>query len=158
MYKKVTIFLLFVGLFAIAAQAQQDPFLGTWKQNMAKSSYDPANLTPRAGTTLKREAWGTDGWKLTTDGMDAQGNKTHEEYSAKFDGKDYPRTGSQDYNMQSLKKIDSNTVVTVAKKNGTVVRMIRGIVSKDGKTYSTVSVGYNAQGVAYHNVTVFDKQ
>ena len=46
----------------------------------------------------------------------------------------------------------------INKQGGIVVRMILGVVSKDGKTLTNNTVGYNAQGVAFHNVTVFDKQ
>ena len=49
-------YFLIPAVLCVAAQAQQDPLIGTWKQNMAKSKYDPANLTPKSGTTVKREA------------------------------------------------------------------------------------------------------
>ncbi len=141
----------------VAAQAQ-DPFVGTWKQNMAKSSYDPANLASKTGTTVKREASGS-GYKLTTDGASAQGAATHTEYTtATLDGKDYPVKGSADYDAVTTKRINSTTLISVYKKGGTPVRMLRTVVSKDGKTSTSDQVGYNAQGVAYHHVTVFNKQ
>ena len=135
-----------------------DPFVGTWKQNLAKSRYDPASLTPKTGTTLKREAVGS-GYKTTTDGMNAQGAATHTEYTAAtLDGKDYPVKGSPDYDSVSIKKIDANTQISVYKKGGTVVRMYRTIMSTDGKTFTSNQIGDTAQGVAFHNLTVFDKQ
>jgi hypothetical protein len=144
---------------ATSAHAQQaDPFVGTWKQNLAKSTYDPASLTPKSGTTVKRAASGK-GYKLTADAVSAQGAATHTEYTAAtLDGKDYPLTGSKDYDSVALTRIDANTLITVDKKGGAVVRMLRTTVSKDGKTTTSVSVGYNSQGVAFHVVTVFDKQ
>ena len=142
---------------SLYAQAQQDPFVGTWKQNLAKSKYDPANLTPRVGTTIKREASGN-GYKVTSDGVNAQGVATHTEYTvATLDGKDYPLTGSE-YDSSAFKRIDANTFIRVDKRGGAVARVVRIVVSKDGRTYTADSVGYNAQGVAFHNVTVFDKQ
>ena len=145
-------------VLASAVWAQQDPFIGTWKQNMAKSKYDPASLTPKTGTTVKREAAGSNGYKVTTDGMNPQGASTHTEYSATLDGKDSPLKGSPDWDSVSIKKTDANTMITVNKKGGTTVRMLRTVVSKDGKTSTSEQVGYNAQGAAFHNVVIFDKQ
>src|SRR5262245_61826519 len=60
---------------------------GTWKWNVAKSKYSPGPA-PQSNT-IKFEAI-DGGIKLLADGADAQGKKTHNEYTAKFDGKDYP--------------------------------------------------------------------
>jgi len=139
-------------------QAQQDPLLGTWKQNLAKSQYDPSTRAPRIPTTVRRTAVGINGYKQTTEGMDAQGAATHTEFTAFWDGKDYPVTGSADYDSVSLKKIDAFTLITVNKRSGVVVRMLRTVVSKNGKTSTSAVIGYTTQGIAFHNVVVLDKQ
>jgi hypothetical protein len=138
--------------------AQKDAFMGIWKPNMAKSHYDPASLTPKMGNTIKIDVSGNGTRKVTTDGTDAKGAPTHTEYTATQDNKVYPYKGSADMNSVAVKILDANTAVTVNKKGGTVVRILRSTVSKDGKTLTIVGVGYNAQGVAFHNVTVYDKQ
>src|SRR5215470_758712 len=75
--------LVFFTATAIAA----DMLTGTWKLNVAKSKYSPGPA-PQSNT-VKFE--GVDGGiKLTADGVDSQGKKTHNEYSAKYDGKDNP--------------------------------------------------------------------
>jgi hypothetical protein len=149
-----------VALVVIAggkARAQaSDPQAGTWKENMSKSKYNPASLTPKTGNT-KREVAGS-GYKTTTDGIDAKGAPTHTESTANLDGKDYPLTGSADRDSVSYKKIDANTLIEVDKKAGAVTRMLRIVVSKDGKTRTVDSVGYNAQGVAFHNTAVYERQ
>ncbi len=160
LFAVVTVALVVFGGTALAqgSDGQRDPQIGTWKQNLAKSKYTPASLTPKDGTTVRREVAG-DGYKVTTDGMNAQGATTHTEYTAAtLDSKDYPLKGSADFDSVSLKKIDANTMITVNKKGGTVVRMLRTVVSKDGKTFTSDQLGYNAKGVSFHNVTVFDKQ
>ena len=139
-------------------QAQQDPLLGTWKQNLAKSQYDPSTRAPKIPTTVRRTAVGINGYKQTTDGMNAQGAATHTEFTANWDGKDYPVTGSADYDSVSLKKIDAFTLITVNKRSGVVVRMLRTVVSKNGKTSTSAVIGYTMQGIAFHNVVVLDKQ
>jgi hypothetical protein len=139
------------------AFAQSDPWVGTWKVNLAKSKYDPGPAPKTAGT-VKIEVAGN-GYKVTTDDMNAQGVATHEEQTvATVDGKDYPIKGSADVDSVSLKKIDANTFIQSDKKGGAVVRMSRTVIAKDGKTYTVASVGYNAQGVARLYMLVFDKQ
>jgi hypothetical protein len=64
-----------------------DMLPGTWKLNVAKSKYSPGPA-PQSNT-VKFEAI-AGGVKLTADGVDSQGKKTHNEYTAKFDGKDNP--------------------------------------------------------------------
>jgi hypothetical protein len=153
-----TITLVLAMLFASGAvwAQQQNPHFGTWKANLGKSTYSPG--PPPTATTVKVESWGNDGIKNTTDGVDAQGNKTHGEYSAKYDGKDYSVTGSPNWDKAALKKIDANTTLLINKKDGNVVRLMRQTISKDGKTRTSASVGVNAKGEAFHNIVVFDKQ
>jgi hypothetical protein len=158
MFKRVLLFASVLTIASASAWAQQDPFLGNWKQNLAKSTYDPPTLKPKEGTTIKREAVANGMSKTTTDGTTSQGAKTHTEYAFKPDGKDYPVTGSQDYDTQSVRKIDSNTRVTVSKKGGMVTRMIRQTISKDGKTATNDTVGVNAQGQSYYQHVIYDKQ
>ena len=153
-----TITLVLAMLFASGAvwAQQQNPHFGTWKANLGKSTYSPG--PPPKATTTKLEPWGDDGVKTTTEGVDAQGNKTRAEYSAKYDGKDYSITGSPNFDKAALKRIDDYTTLLINKKDGNVVRLMKQTVSKDGKTRTSASVGVTAKGEAFHNVTVFDKQ
>src|SRR5712691_10587274 len=73
-----------------------DAWIGTWTLNLAQSSYDPANLAPKSQTT-KMTASG-DGVTAITDGVDAEGRKTHTEITYKFDGKEYDYKGAPDPN------------------------------------------------------------
>ena len=157
MKKMMQIAAMFLFVFSVAAWAQQDPWLGTWKVNIAKSKYDPGPIPTTAGTT-KREALAGGQFKTTTDGVNAQGQKTHTEFTFKPDGKDYPITGSQEFDMQSVRNFGSNTRVVVSKKNGHVVRMIRTVLSPDGKSYTNSTISINAQGRVAHNVTLYEKQ
>ena len=142
---------------SVGLWAQQDPAIGTWKLNLAKSKYSPPGLAPKSLTT-KLEPYGKNGVKLTADGADAQGKPTHVEYSAEADGKDYPVKGNPDADAVSLKRIDPNTVEVLNKKGGKVMITARWVFSKDGKTRTLTTKGTNAQGQAVSNVAVYDKQ
>jgi len=157
MYRKMQIVLMFLFVFTATAWAQQDPWLGTWKLNIAKSKYDPGP-PPRTPTTIKREAASGGAVKTTTDGINAQGSPTHTESTANYDGKDYPVKGSLSWDTSALKRIDAKTRVIINKKGGSVVRISRQTLSPDGKLITAVSVGINPQGQAYHDMVAYDKQ
>ena len=132
-----------------------DPRIGTWKLNVAKSKYSPG--PPPQSQTLKVEASGK-GEKVTSEVVNADGTNTTTQYTANFDGKDSPLTGSPIADMVSLKRIDARTTERTDKKGGTVAQTIRRVVSADGKTMNVTVKGKNAQGQEVSNVVVFEKQ
>ena len=158
-----SIMLVAVMLISFGVQAQSDPLIGTWKQNLAKSKYDPAYLAPKDGRTTKIEAV-PGGIKLTMEALDAQGRVGHVEYTAKFDGKDYPYHATIDgrpnpnQDAVSWRKIDDYTYESTAKAKGRVLTTTHYVISRDGKTRTTTITGKNADRVAVNNTLVYDKQ
>jgi len=138
----------------LAAQAR-DPRIGTWKLNVAKSKFSPGPA-PQS-LTVKVELAGK-GEKATTEFVNSDGTRTTVQYTANFDGKDYPLTGSQVADTVSLKRIDARTTDRTDKKGGKVAQTLRRVVSQDGKTMTVTVKGTNAQGQKVNNVVVFDKQ
>ena len=69
-----------------------DPWIGTWKTNLEKSTYSPGPK-PTTATTIKIEP-SADGIKTTFDGMTAEGKPFHTEAVGAFDGKDNPVKGA----------------------------------------------------------------
>jgi hypothetical protein len=132
-----------------------DPRIGTWKLNVAKSKYSPG--PPPQSQTLKIEPSGQ-GEKVTSEVVNADGTNTTTQYTANFDGKDSPLTGSPIADMVSLKRIDARTTERTDKKGGTVAQTIKRVVSADGKTMNVTVKGKNAQGQEVSNVVVFEKQ
>ena len=65
--------------------------VGTWKLNVANSKSSPG--TALKSGTVKNEAVGA-GIKSTVDAVDAAGTVGHYEFTANYDGKDYPVTGN----------------------------------------------------------------
>lgn len=95
-----------------------DPVIGTWELNVAKSTYHPGPA-PKSQTRTYEAAG--QAVKYTGKGVDAEGKDTLAEYTAGYDGKDVPMTGSPDADMISLKKIDARTAQATLKKGGKVV-------------------------------------
>lgn len=142
--------------FMAAASAQPDPrSFGTWKLNVAKSKFSPGPA-PQS-LTVKWEPAGQ-GVKLTAEGIGADGKPVKLSYTANYDGKDYPMTGSPAVDTVSLRKIDANTVERTDKKAGKVVQVLTRVMAKDGKSLTTTTKGTTPKGEPIHNVTVWEKQ
>jgi hypothetical protein len=142
-------------VFGVLATASPDALSGTWKMNPAKSKYSPGPAVKSLTVTIESDETS---YKVTAEGTDGDGKPTHVEYSAKFDGKDYPATGIPNADTVSVKRISADSVQTTQKKGGEVVMTVTTKVSKDGKTRTSTFVGKNAEGKSVHNVVVFDKQ
>ena len=147
---------MLVGVLTLfVATAAADQASGTWKMNTEKSKYSPGPA-PKSLTVVV-ESDDTN-YKIDATGTDADGKPIHVQYSAKFDGKDYPATGVANADSVSVKRIDANTIETAQKKDGKVMMTITSKVSKDGKTRTSTWHGKNAEGKDVHNVVMFDKQ
>ena len=140
------------GAVAFAA----DNNVGTWKLNVAKSTFSPGP-GPKS-QTLKIEAWGDDGLKYTADGVGPDGKPTHAEFQAKFDGKDVPFKGNPDADTLAYKRINANTLEATTKLKGKVTIMAKVVLSADGKTRTVTQTGTDAQGRAVKSVFVYEKQ
>ncbi len=132
-----------------------DSVVGTWNLNVAKSKYSPGPPPKSATITYEETA---DGIKRTGESIDAEGNKTSFEYTAKYDGKDYPVTGSDRFDGISLKRINDRTAEATLKKGGKMVSHARRVVSKDGKTMTLTLTGTDPKGQKMKNVAVYEKQ
>jgi len=149
----VTILITSLALFVTTTAADQ--LSGTWKINSAKSKYSPG--PPPQSLTVVVES-DENNYKVEATGIDGEGKPTHVQYSAKFDGKDYPVAGAANADTVSVKRIDANTVETKQKKDGKVVMTVTTKVSNDGKTRTSTWRGKNAEGKEVHNVVVAEKQ
>ena len=153
---KVAILSLFV--FSVAAWADDNPLIGKWKINLAKTKYN-------AGTPPKNQvityAMVGDALRLTAEIDNVQGHQTNS-YTAKYDGKDYPFTSTARDAVQGqtvrLKRIDANTTQRTTWFKGKQIGTVTEVVSKDGKTLTRTQKGVNVQGQPVDNVQVLDKQ
>ncbi|MCI0337838.1 MAG: hypothetical protein L0226_09690 [Acidobacteria bacterium] len=134
--------------------AQTDPAIGTWKFNLAKSKFSPG--PPPKSLTLTEEAVGQ-GIKVTAKGTNAEGQPIDSQFTANFDGKDYPVTGNPISDTITLKRINAYKVEYTLKKAGKVVSTGTRVISKDGKTLTLTAKGVNAKGEKVNNTTVFEK-
>ncbi|HXL21961.1 MAG TPA: hypothetical protein VOA78_05815 [Candidatus Dormibacteraeota bacterium] len=147
----LTLALCFVGAAVCFAA---DGFTGTWKLNEAKSKLGPG--IPK-NSTVVYEAAG-DNVKVTIDGTDSDGKPSHNEWTGKFDGKDYPVTGDASSDSRSLKKLTAHTLTFVVKKGGKVTTTGRIVLSADGKTRTVTTTVTDSKGKKVSGTAVYDKQ
>jgi hypothetical protein len=96
--------------------------------------------------------------KITVDGSDKDGKATHNEWTGKFDGKDYPVTGDPTSDMRSYKKVDAQKLKFTVKQNGKTMSTGRVVISADGKSRTVTVSGTDAEGNKFKSVAVYDKQ
>src|SRR5262245_61993655 len=109
----LTMLLCFLGAAVCLAQGVH---MGTWKLNEAKSKMASGTVKNH---TVVYEAVGDD-VKVTVDGTNADGSADHNEWTGKFDGKDYPVTGDPSADTRAYKKVNANTMNMTIKKGGKV--------------------------------------
>jgi hypothetical protein len=133
--------------------AQGNPFVGSWKLNLASSKYNPGP-PPQSQT----RSWDASGLVMVN-GVGATGKPFSYGYSIKGDGKDYPTTGAipNKADMISTKKIDANTYEAKFTKAGKQVESTTFTVSNGGKTLTIHAMG-SADAGFVENVQVLDKQ
>jgi hypothetical protein len=147
----LTLVMLFVGLAMCSAQ---NPNLGTWKLNEAKSKIAPGAAK---NVTVTYAASG-DSFKATIDGVDGKGNPTHNEWTGKFDGKDYPVTGDPAFDARSVKQVDDHHYTVTVKKGGKVTVTGKAVIAPDGKTRTLTVSGMDSMGMKVESTFVYDKQ
>ena len=108
-----------------------DAWIGTWKLNHAKS--DAYAKIPKS-QILTFAAQGN-ALKTTEHITNAEGVAYSVHWTASYDGKDYPVTGSRaGAELVWVRRVDAQTFEgAVKKKDGTVVGIYKVVVSPDGK-------------------------
>ena len=141
---------------AVLVTAQpKDPFVGTWVLNVAKSKYSPGPA-PKTATTVIEAAG--QGYKFSVKQELASGVQQWS-FTTNLDGKEVPVTGNNpNADTLAVKRVDANTLETVAKKGGKTTTTQKNVVAADGKTRTVTTVGTNAAGEKVNNVAVYERK
>jgi hypothetical protein len=133
--------------------AQNNPFVGTWKLNVASSKYDPGPA-PQSQTRV----WDAAGMVMVN-GINAAGKEMSYGYTIKDDGKEYSTIGAipNTADKISSKKVDPNTYEAKFTKAGKQVETTTFKVSNGGKTLTIHAKGTTDAG-AFDNLQVWEKQ
>jgi hypothetical protein len=134
----------------------QNPLVGTWKLNVAKSKYNPGPA-PKSMTRIV-EADG-DKVKYTFEGVAADGSPVSYSFTVAYDGKDHPTTGAAPSGADavSAKQTGSNSTEATFKKAGKPVLIAKVKVSADGKV-TTITQASAPRAGSINNTLVYEKQ
>jgi hypothetical protein len=146
--------------------------VGTWKQNMALSTYSPGPRPPGSGSIRQYAAGNDNSIVAVTMNIDEKGIPSLGAIAAaNYDGKEYVQhtiatlatslsahISPKISRTITYKLIDRYTVEITQKQDGQVVSVSSRTISRDGKTMTERTDFTNAAGQRVNNVLVFEKQ
>ena len=152
--KRILILITLAVLFGGGRVCLADnPHMGTWKLNEAKSTFPPGATKNK---TVVYEPSG-DSVKVTVDGVDGAGNAVHSEWTGKFDGKLYALSGDPTSDMRSYKMINERTLALKGVKAGKVTVTGKIVVSVDSRTRTVNATVTGSNGKKMKSWAVYDK-
>ena len=134
-------------LCALGLVAADSPLIGTWKLNVAKSTFSPGP-PPQSETVVR----GTED-KVTVSGVNEKGETENWSYVSTSGGS--PISGVPDATVVETRK---GNIVDDVWKIGKATQRGHGVVSKDGKTMVYRITGTDADGKKVSNRSVYEKQ
>ena len=138
-----------------AAPPAEDTSAGTWKLNIAESTF-ASNTRPRSETRTHTVT--AEGTRVVIEDEYADGKKTRVETLVTYDGKARPTTGSGIWDSTATRRVDRNVVEADLLRNGEIVGRVRREVSPDGKTMKMVYVINRPDGTNVSTLSVFERQ
>jgi hypothetical protein len=149
-----TLISVLVLALAVIIIAADDPFVGTWKLDVAKSKLPGP---PPKSDILKITA-DANTYKWAFETVDQEGKTANAVWSGTYDGKPHPYKGNADSDSIISKRTDANTLDVSFMKGGKAVGTGQSIVSKDGKTLTLISKVKNTQGQEAATSSVYNRQ
>jgi hypothetical protein len=158
MTKRIAAAVSFAVLLAagsVTAADSDDPIIGTWKLNRAKSKYIPGPA-PRSQTRIYKLTPEGISVRIETVGPDGK-ERPPIEFPERYDGKDYPATGSTIADALALTRINNYLAEATLKHAGMVVATTRRIITDNGKTLMLIYKETD-QEHPVDNIIVYDRQ
>ena len=138
--------------------AQDNPFVGTWKLNTAKSKFVPGPGPKSMTRTIAAQGAGA---SYSFEAVGADGASLAYSFSTNYDGKDSAITGTGTpggADTIALKRVSARKVEGTLKKGGKDIGKVVAEVSADGKVSTVHSKGKTGDGKDFSSESVYDKQ
>jgi hypothetical protein len=132
----------------------ENPFVGTWTLNSAKSEYTTGS--PAKNVTIVIEEQGPN-LQMTVNGTSSDGSPISVKYMVPIKG-GMGTVQKGDFDSVHSKQISDHVRENNYMKNGKEIRTRRLVVSGDGKTMRSSQKGTNVAGMPVVGTDVFDKQ
>jgi hypothetical protein len=131
--------------------AQANPRIGTWKLDLAKSTYQQGQAPSSETRTYLATEDG--GLQLTANAVLPSGTKQPSGYRAIFDGKDHPYTGTAGDTIAITG--DGWASDSTIKMAGKVTQTSHSVISKNGKTMTQTTKTASGEPVS---TRIYNKQ
>jgi hypothetical protein len=134
-----------------------DAFTGTWKLNVAKSKF-AAGMEVKDVTAVIAEEGAN--LVVTVKGTAGDGKPISVKYTfpAKGGAVNYTEGAPASGATVTSKKVNASTIDSTSSLNGKEVGSTHAVIAADGKTVTRVVKGADAQGKAYQNTEVYERQ
>jgi hypothetical protein len=132
---------------------EPDQLVGAWRLDLAKSRYRPGPAPTSETRTYVRNGENVLG---VIQRAFPDGRRERIEYTANYD-REYPVTGTEDYDHVVLKRIDRYTSEAVLSHAGRVFGTARRVIAADGKSMTITFRRDSETGVSVLNVAYYDK-
>ena len=143
---------MFVHAHAALAQTKDDPLIGRWVLDRAKSEFS-GNVPEKRITIFQLQPDGN--LKHITETVTANGSTDRVEYASKYDGKDVQISNSFLWTV-AVKRTEARTTERTGKVNGKAVETSTRVVSADGQTLTITTSGTNNDN-EYSSTQVFTR-
>jgi hypothetical protein len=141
----------------------QDPFSGTWRLNVARSTMVSPATASKSETVTYRHVAGEEIY--TSDAVTASGEQEHTDYRGVYDGpfgtiRTTIAGKAVSEGALQLRKLDPRTRLRIAmRKDGTLSGVIVRRLAEDGRSITSSILRFDADGKVVVNETrVFEKQ
>jgi hypothetical protein len=134
-----------------------DAFTGTWKLNFAKSKF-AAGMEVKDVTAVIAEEGAN--LVVTVKGTAGDGKPISVKYTfpAKGGAVNYTEGAPASGATVTSKRVNASTLDSTSSLNGKEVGSTHAVIAADGKTVTRVVKGVDAQGKAYQNTEVYERQ
>ena len=145
--------LLFLNLLSVlAAGADTDLAVGRWKLNWARSH----SIGPAPKSVIRSYANTADGVNVSEDWVGADGKSTKIDYTAKYDGKEYP-VGPSSGGSVVFTRHNARVSEGISKMNNILAYTFKRMVSRDRKTLIIEMRKNDPAGKKSKEVLVYDR-
>ena len=154
MKKQIAALVTVLSFIAGGACFAENPQMGTWKLNEAKSTM-PAGMGKNTTVIYAEQG---DEVKVTVEGVDKDGKPTKAVWVGKFDGNTYKSKGNVAWDSAAYKTINDRTNEITTMKDGKVLWSGEITVSKDGKSRTVTINQTDADGKKKTSKAVYDRE
>ena len=155
MLKNVTLGLTLLSLTATLLAA--DAFTGTWKLNVAKSKLSAGTEVKEVTVVITEQG---DSLGVDVKGIAGDGTPISVKYTlpAKGGPVSYTEGAPPSGATAMTKRVNATTIDSTSSVNGKEVGSTHTVIASDGKSLTRVVKGMDAQGKAYQNTEVYERQ